>query len=1194
MQKKIKLFFTMITFCFSLAVLCFGVFAAVKIDYTIGGTLSYVAEDVYVEIEARVYRYKSLSLLDGGEAYEMMDDIKTMSFENLESTYKEDLEVIKSYSKYSSLTQDSLNAHNDLDLTYGAYDKDNQMSYAFFIVINVKNLSSQPIYATAIDIQNPPKSWFTDTSGWSSIEQTDNTTSTNATNVVFCFGLNKLTESIEEGTQINYSIECGLNKTQKLDSGKDVLTYTENGDGTLTVTGVSEEFTGDTLVIPNTHNGKNVTAIECCYYGTENLEGETVPQSLVIGDYVEVIDEGEKEFFGDSETLTHIVFSDTENLTTIGSCALYNNHFTSINIPKQLDHFVSYFSNDAVSVLYIPEKYNNDWENMFCTGLDFVRVAEENTFFTSKDSQGNECNAIFSNDMQTIYLASNNATIQNGVITIGAYAFYGLKMQNITIPDGVQTIKECAFSYCSNLKSISIPNSVTTIEGYVFTDCISLQSITLPNSLTVIARGLFNFSGLQNISIPESVETIESNAFSNCEYLQDVLIPSSVTELEGYVFSNCQNLSNVTFEHVSGTIKIGSGCFSTSALVRINGYWSCLTTTYTEELTNANFLNNKTWTITQTKPDDGDMFEDLPSYYCLRDENIIFTQNQDRMGLCWDFAGIKSIETTIGKYFNEYYDFSEAWIALCRKMNSNRYVMGDGGNASDVYNAIQKYGLVLESDCPFEMVYNFDDSNYEEYFNYYKQFASFEYVDILKYIPLTTNDYIGSYQSNSNIEKFRTIKEYIMENGSLYISFKASGAKSITTSAGNKISTYRNTTSGSNHAVSLIGWDDDITFEVDGGQTSGAWIILNSWANGSSDGFYYIMYDDMSISSLAGYIVDESKVDNMVTLNTSNSSIKNLYSNYAQYNYQEPEITNGKQGNVFYMGDEIDISYQNPYSSDRVEVEIYDGDKLTNLFNVNVTNTTINIADSLAEDDGCFKVLIKYDSDQDGEVDKVHTKQIYVLSGVVLDGVSISGGQPTTYSTQSIDVENIYLPISMTSSSFSVNMNIGSYSQISKVESSYNGAIKSISLSKSASEDKYSSGSISIVYTRSTFGNDNTPYGTEFVVQVIFTTLRGYTKTINLHLINNDSSNDDDIVYINYLTHINNVTSCPKIMYYDGSDLELTSINGISWYYDADSTQIIIDNTAEATKTVLVSARNNYCDSGKKYRYLTVYLKYVA
>ena len=44
------------TLCLAIMVLCFGVFSATNITYTMGGTVSYEVEDVYCKITTKVYK----------------------------------------------------------------------------------------------------------------------------------------------------------------------------------------------------------------------------------------------------------------------------------------------------------------------------------------------------------------------------------------------------------------------------------------------------------------------------------------------------------------------------------------------------------------------------------------------------------------------------------------------------------------------------------------------------------------------------------------------------------------------------------------------------------------------------------------------------------------------------------------------------------------------------------------------------------------------------------------------------------------------------------------------------------------------------------------------------------------------------------------------------------------------------------
>ena len=48
---------------------------------------------------------------------------------------------------------------------------------------------------------------------------------------------------------------------------------------------------------------------------------------------------------------------------------------------------------------------------------------------------------------------------------------------SVTIPEGVQTIGDYAFSYCYKLKSVSIPSTLTRAGAYIFDESDNLINI---------------------------------------------------------------------------------------------------------------------------------------------------------------------------------------------------------------------------------------------------------------------------------------------------------------------------------------------------------------------------------------------------------------------------------------------------------------------------------------------------------------------------------------------------------------------------------------------------------------------------------------------------------------------------------------------------------------------------------------------
>ena len=64
---------------------------------------------------------------------------------------------------------------------------------------------------------------------------------------------------------------------------------------------------------------------------------------------------------------------------------------------------------------------------------------------------------------------------------------------DVTIPDGVTSIGEYAFSGCSDLASVTIPDGVTSIGEYAFASCYGLASVTIPDGVTSIANYAFSY-----------------------------------------------------------------------------------------------------------------------------------------------------------------------------------------------------------------------------------------------------------------------------------------------------------------------------------------------------------------------------------------------------------------------------------------------------------------------------------------------------------------------------------------------------------------------------------------------------------------------------------------------------------------------------------------------------------------------------
>ena len=93
---------------------------------------------------------------------------------------------------------------------------------------------------------------------------------------------------------------------------------------------------------------------------------------------------------------------------------------------------------------------------------------------------------------------------------------------------------------------MNFENGITTVGGYAFRNCSRLQKVTLPSSLQSIKQSAFNHCAeLTSIEIPEGTETIDGFAFTGCEALADVTIPESMKTIKRYAFRGCNKLRKV-------------------------------------------------------------------------------------------------------------------------------------------------------------------------------------------------------------------------------------------------------------------------------------------------------------------------------------------------------------------------------------------------------------------------------------------------------------------------------------------------------------------------------------------------------------------------------------------------------------------------------------------------------------------------
>lgn len=152
-----------------------------------------------------------------------------------------------------------------------------------------------------------------------------------------------------------------------------------------------------------------------------------------------------------------------------------------------------------------------------------------------------------------------SVTIPEGVTSIGDNAFSQfILLTSITIPNSVTSIGNYAIGHCTSLTSATFGNGVTSLYG-TFVGCSKLASVDLPDNLVSLNYAFQNCTSLTQIQIPASVTGFE-NTFIGCSGLTSVVLPPGLVTLDQNAFANCTSLQSVTLP--SGLVTIGLGAFS--------------------------------------------------------------------------------------------------------------------------------------------------------------------------------------------------------------------------------------------------------------------------------------------------------------------------------------------------------------------------------------------------------------------------------------------------------------------------------------------------------------------------------------------------------------------------------------------------------------------------------------------------------
>ena len=325
---------------------------------------------------------------------------------------------------------------------------------------------------------------------------------------------------------------------------------------------------------------------------------------------------------------------------------------------------------------------NNVWKNYYISYI----VIEDGITSIGKYAFAN-CNA------EQIELAETILTIKEG-------AFKNcLKLENIVIPKGVKIIPSHCFDGCSSLKSLILPEGITTINEYAFQNCKNLVSIELPNSITGrFGHGVFKgCSSIKTIDLPENADST-MYLFDKCSSLETVFLGKGYRgNGANYNFRGTDSLKNIYYK---GTIE---DYFA----AQINFGEFMNTNKITSTPSNLYFLNSngeyyKLIDLIVTENIDNIPYDAFQGYSGIKTVTLgscVMSIGQGAFSYCKNLSNVKLSEglKTIGSGAFDYTSINE--LAIPFSVNSIGY--SNGAYTVIVYNHSCGYKFALENNLTY-------------------------------------------------------------------------------------------------------------------------------------------------------------------------------------------------------------------------------------------------------------------------------------------------------------------------------------------------------------------------------------------------------------------------------------------------------------------------------------------------------------
>ena len=327
----------------------------------------------------------------------------------------------------------------------------------------------------------------------------------------------------------------------------------------------------------------------------------------------------------------------------------------------------------------------------------------------------------------------------------------------------------------------------------------------------------------------------------------------------------------------------------------------------------------------------------IPARYDLRDYGYVSSvKNQGSYNTCWAHATMAAAESNYLMKYGKELDLSEYQLAYFMYNNIGvedqlNLVTNEGLGNNQEFSPLQGGGNNLVAEWMMSSGIGFVTEENMPYPSFYSGGINVNAIN-KDYCYKLNSYYLTEANSYSN-KDFTDIKRTILQRGAIAASYYHV-ISSASTNDGtifynsqfyNKdtYAYYNYAIEGTNHAITIVGWDDNFSrenFVKDPGE-DGAWLIKNSWGTSFADGGYmWISYKDL------GYNSSDSVVSFEIEPTNNDVYLYQLEASYG-FNYRWRQ-TSGKIGNIYTAQDYeaiTSIGYQTARAGTNSTIEIYGG-----------------------------------------------------------------------------------------------------------------------------------------------------------------------------------------------------------------------------------------------------------------------------